>query len=201
MTFINVRLPTQVEINAVRREREPVDIVKTDGGFEVRNVRHAQGLFEYDISFPAGGYDGTIIAAVKDMFKASRGGLYAFRFRDWDPENNLLTDEVIGTGTGAQTAFQITKTWTVGGQSQVRNITRPVSSFTVKKDDVTAVSGYSIDYATGILTFSVAPSNGVVVSVSGVYDIPVRFDLTFQATGMASFMEHIDTLTLIEVKE
>jgi uncharacterized protein (TIGR02217 family) len=190
-----------VEINAVRREREPVEIVKTDGGHEVRNVRHAQGLFEYDISFPTGDYDGTIIAAVKDMFKASRGGLYAFRFRDWDPENHLLTDEVIGTGNGSETEFQITKTWTVGGQSQVRNITRPVSPLTVKKDGVTTGSGYSIDYATGILTFDVAPANAVVVSVSGTYDIPVRFDLTFQATGLASFLEHIDTLTLIEVKE
>lgn len=201
MTFINVRLPLQVEINAVRREREPVEIVKTDGGYEVRNVRHAQGLYEYDVSFPAGDYDSTTIAAVKDMFKASRGGLYAFRFRDWDKENNTLTDEVIGTGNGVKTAFQITKTWTVGGQSQVRNVTRPVSSYTVKKDGVTAVSGYSIDYSTGILTFTSAPANGVVVSVSGVYDIPVRFDLTFQATGMASFLEHIDTLTLLEVKE
>jgi uncharacterized protein (TIGR02217 family) len=201
MSFINVRLPTQVEINAVRREREPVEIVTTDAKFEVRNVRHAQGLFEYDISFPTQDYDGTIIAAVKDMFKASRGGLYAFRFRDWDPENHLLSDEVIGTGTGALTTFQITKTWTVGGQSQVRNITRPVSALTVKVNSVTQVSGYSIDYATGILTFSVAPANGLSVSVSGTYDIPVRFDLTFQATGLASVLEHIDTLTLLEVKE
>lgn len=200
MTFINVRLPTQVEINAVRRETEPVDIVKTDGGFEVRNARHATGLFQYDVSFPAGDYDGTIIKAVKDMFKASRGGLYPFRFRDWDPENHLLTNEVIGTKNGSQTAFQITKTWTVGGQSQVRNITRPVSPLTVKLDGVTTGSGYSIDYATGILTFS-SGAGSQVVSVSGVYDIPVRFDLSFQATGMASFLEHIDSLTLVEVKE
>jgi uncharacterized protein (TIGR02217 family) len=200
MTFINTRLPTQVEINAVRREREPVDIVKTDGGYEVRNARHATGLFEYELTYPTAGYSDTVSKAVKDMFKASRGGLYPFRFRDWDPENNTLTDEVIGTKNGSQTAFQIIKTWTVGGQSQVRRITRPVSPLTVKLDGVTTGSGYSIDYATGILTFS-SGAGSQVVSVSGTYDIPVRFDLTFQATGLASFLEHIDGLTLIEVKE
>ena len=200
MTFINTRLPQEVEIGAVRREREPIDIVTTDGGFEVRNARHSQGLFEYEISFPHGAYDASVSVAVKDMFKASRGGLYAFRFRDFDSENNTLEDEVIGTGDDSTTAFQITKTWTVDGQSQIRNITRPVSPLTVKKDGVT-VGGYSIDYATGILTFVSAPTAGEVITVSGSYDIPVRFDLTYEATGRTGFLEHIDRLTLIEVKE
>lgn len=201
MSFINERLPTQVEINAVRREREPVDIVKTDGGYEVRNVRHSQGLYEYEISFPTGDYDASVSVSVKNMFKASRGGLYPFRFRDWDSENNTLTDELIGTGNGTATVFQITKTWTVGGQSQVRNITRPVPAFTVKVNDVTLGSGYSINYATGIITFTSPVTNAHTIKVSGVYDIPVRFDLTFEATGLTGFLEHIDRLTLVEVKE
>lgn len=201
MTFIDSRLPQQVEINAVRREREPVDVVRTDGGFEVRNVRHAQGLFEYDVSFPPDGFEASVTEVVYAMWRASRGGLYAFRFRDWDPKNNTLTDEVIGTGDGTTTAFQITQTHTIGGVSSVRNITRPVAAFTVKKDGVVQGSGYSIDYSTGILTFTAAPALDVEISVSGTYDIPVRFDLTFEATGMASFLEHIETLTLIEVKE
>ena len=201
MTFINERLPQQVEIRAVRREREAVEVVKTDGGHEVRNLRHSQSLFEYEVSFPPGAYDNTVTQAVYDMWRASRGGLYAFRFRDWDSKNNTLSDEVIGTGDGTNKVFQITQTHTVGGVSSVRNITRPVSPFTVKKDGVTTGSGYSIDYATGILTFTTAPAADVVVSVSGLFDIPVRFDMTYEATGMASFLEHIDTMTLLEVKE
>lgn len=201
MTFINERLPQSIETNAKRTEREPVEIVTTDGGFEVRNVRHAQALFEYDITFNPNGYTDTDQEAVYAMWRASRGGLYAFRFRDWDPKNNTLTDEVIGTGNGSQTAFQITQTFTVGGVSSVRNITRPVSPLTVKKDGVTAVSGYSIDYSTGILTFTSAPANGVVVSVSGLFDIPVRFDLTLEGTGLFAHLEQYDSIHLIEVKE
>lgn len=201
MSFIDQRLPQSIENNARRTENEPVEIVRTDGGFEVRNVRHAQGTFEYDIDFGPNEYEEDDQAAVYAMWRASRGGLYAFRFRDWDPKNNTLTDEVIGTGDGSTTTFQITQTFTVGGVSSVRNITRPVSSFTVKKDGVTVVSGYSINYATGVLTFTVAPANAVVVSVSGTFDIPVRFDLSLEATGLYSHLEQFETIHLIEVKE
>lgn len=200
MTFIDARLPEEVEINATRRETEPgTSIVKTDGGFEVVNIRHAQNELAYDISYPTSDYDGSIAVSVKEMWKASRGGI-AFRFRDWDPINSVLDDEVIGTKDGTTTAFQITKTWTVGGQSQVRNITRPVSPLVVKLNGVVQASGYSIDYSTGILTFS-SGTGTQEISVSGVYDIPVRFDGGYSATGLAAFLEHIDNLTLIEVKE
>lgn len=203
MTFIDARLPEQVEINAVRRENEAVEVVRTDGGHEVRNLRHAQPMIEYEVSFPTGGFDATVTEAVYAMWRASRGGLYAFRFRDWDSKNSTLTDEVIGTGDGAETEFQIARTHTVGGVSAVRNITRPASDETwlVKFDGVTQGSGYTMDYDTGLITFDSAPGVDVVVSVTGVYDIPVRFDMTYEATGLASFMEHIEALTLMEVKE
>lgn len=201
MTFINERLPQSIENSAKRIEREPVEVVRTDGGFEVRNVRHAQGLFEYDIDFGPNEYEETDQEAVYAMWRASRGGLYAFRFRDWDPKNNMLTNEVIGTGDGSDLTFQITQTFTVGGVSSVRNITRPVSPMTVKKDGVTVGSGYSIDYATGILTFVAAPANGVVVSVTGEFDIPVRFDMTLEATGLYAHLEQFETIHLVEVKE
>lgn len=201
MSFIDQRLPQQVEIGAVRRERAMHEIVTTDGGHEVRNARHAQDVFEYDISFPTGEFSGTIIAEVKAMVKASRIGLYAFRFRDWDTENNTLTDEQVGTGDGSETEFQIKKTWTVGGISAERIITRPVSPLTVKLNGVTQGGGYSINYATGLLTFTSAPAAAAVIAVSGFYDIPVRFDLSYEATGVTGWLEHIDRLTLIEVKE
>lgn len=200
MTFIDQRLPQEVEINAVRRETEPgTTIVKTDSGHEVVNIRHAQNLLAYDIGYPTSDFDGSIAVAVKEMWKASRQGI-AFRFRDWDPINSVLEDEVIGTKDGVTTAFQITKTWTVGGQSQVRNITRPVSPLVVKLDGVVTGSGYTIDYATGILTFSSATGTQEI-SVSGLYDIPVRFESGFEATALASFLEHIESLSLIEVRE
>lgn len=201
MSFINQRLPQQVEIGAVRRVRAFHDVVKTDGGFEVRNARHAWDSFEYEISFAVGEFEDSVISEVYDFVMASRVGLIPFRFRDWDTKNNTLTAEVIGTGDTVEDTFQIKKTWTVGGISSVRNITRPVSPMSVYLNAVLQSSGYTIDYDTGIITFTSPPGSGVAISVTGNYDIPVRFDFSYGATGETGWLEHIDTLTLVEVKE
>lgn len=203
MTFINTRLPTDVETNARRIEDELIDVVRTDGGYEVRNARHSQALYSYEIDFGPRDYDEETQADVYEMWRASRGGLYAFRFRDWDTKNSTLTDEVIGTGDGSDTTFQITQTFTVGGVSAVRNITRPVSAFVVKVNDVTKATpgDYSINYDTGLVTFTSPPANGHSIKVSGVFDIPVRFDLQIAARGLFSHLEQYETIRLVEVKE
>lgn len=201
MTFIDQRLPEEIEIGCVRRENADHDISKTDGGYEVRNARQSQDLLAYDVSFPTGEFAGTIIAAVKAMVKASRIGLYAFRLRDWDPDMHQLTLEPFGTGNAVTTAFQLKKSWTVAGVTASRKITRPVSALQIFKDGVLQVSGYSVNYSTGIVTFSPAPGNGVIVQATGLFDIPARFDLHYSATAPTAWLEHIDTLQIIEVRE
>ncbi len=201
MAFIDQHLPEEIELNAVRREIEDLEIVTTDGGFEVRNAHQAQNHLEYELAYPPAEFSGEKIAAVKALFRASRGGLHFFPFHDWDDEFHTLDDEVIGIGDGAQTQFQVTKTWTVGGQSQSRKITRPANPLTVKKDGVTQTTGFSVSYTTGIVTFSPAPANGVVISVDGSFDVAVRFDPTMEATAITGWLEHIETLRLIEIKE
>lgn len=201
MTFIDQRLPEEIELGCVRRERADHDIVTTDGGYEVRNARQSQDLLHYELSFPPGEFDGAIIEAVKAMVKASRIGLYGLRLRDWDSDMHALSLEPFGTGDGVTTAFQLKKSWTVGGVTASRKITRPVSALQIFKDGVLQVSGYSVNYSTGIVTFTGAPANGVIVQATGLFDIPVRFDMNYSATALTGWLEHIDTLTLIELRE
>lgn len=197
--FINTRLSENVELGATRIEDDDIEITRTDGQWEVRNARHSQGLLEFNISFPTGEFADDVIASVKSMFKVARKSLHAFRFRDWT--DYQLTDEEIGTGDGATVVFQIVKSWTVGSDTHSRKITRPVTPMVVKKDGVVEMSGYAIDYATGILTYSVAPAIGAVITVTGEFDIPVRFDTAMGSTGVTGWLEHLDTLTLVEVRE
>ena len=199
MTFLNQRLPTNVELGAIRHDDEDIEIVTTDGGWEVRNARQSQSLLRFDISFPASRRDDADYLAVIAMFKAARKSLHTFRFRDWS--NYQLDEEVIGTGDGTTTAFQVKQSWTVDGVTHGRNITRPVSPLSVYKDGVLQGSGYSINYTTGVLTFTAAPALGVEISVSGEFDIPVRFETPMQSTGLNKYLEHIDTLTLKEDRE
>lgn len=202
MSFVDILFPERVSINSVRREVEDTEIVTTLGGFETRNIATAQSIFEYEIAVTPGDYDDETIEAVHALYKVCRGKTHGFRFRDWDPKNSSLENEVIGTGNGTQTAFQITKSWTLDGQTHSRKVTRPVADgFKVFKNNLVQGSGFTVDYDTGIITFTSAPANGHPIAVSGYYDIPVRFANDLQATGMASFLEQYDSIVLREIRE
>jgi len=199
MAFITTRLPMEVEIGATRRDVEDIGVVTTDGGWEVRNARAAQSLMEYDISFPMSLRTGSIYLQVLAMYKAARGQLHGFLFRDW--ANYQLTAANIGTGNGVTTAFQIVQKWTAGSETHSRKITRPVSAIGVYKAGVLQVSGYSVSYSTGIVTFTSAPLAAVAITVTGEFDVPVRFDTPLETLGYSSELEHIETMTLREVRE
>jgi uncharacterized protein (TIGR02217 family) len=85
--------------------------------------------------------------------------------------------QLIGQGDGATKTFQLVKTYASGGEVETRVITKPVPG-TVKiyRDGVEAVSGWSVNTATGLVTFNVAPASGVQVTADFEFDVPVRFD-------------------------
>jgi uncharacterized protein (TIGR02217 family) len=110
-------------------------------------------------------------------------------FRLFDHIDNQATGQTIGVGNGSQTVFQLARTYTIGGRSYVRNITKPITSSvvnyrgfalsnTVKTylNGTLQTSGWSVDYTTGLVTFTSAPSNSVVVTADCQYHYPVRFD-------------------------
>lgn len=199
MSLLTSRLPTNVEVNAVRRDVEDIEIVTTDGLWEVRNARHSQSLREWDISFPTGTYSGTTIAAVIAMYKAARGALYPFRFKD--PIDNSATLEAFGTGDGVTATFQLRKNYTVGSDTHLRTITRPVSAISIYKAGVLQSSGYTVNYDTGSVLFSSIPGAAAALTWSGSFDVPVRFDTDLESTALDIRLMHIDTLTLKEIRE
>ena len=56
-------------------------------------------------------------------------------------------------------------------------VTKPAPG-TVKiyRDGIEAVSGWSVNTATGLVTFTTAPAVGVQVTADVDFDVPVRFD-------------------------
>jgi uncharacterized protein (TIGR02217 family) len=46
----------------------------------------------------------------------------------------------------------------------------------VYRDGVEATSGWSVNTATGLVTFTTAPASGVQVTADFEFDIPARFD-------------------------
>lgn len=83
MTDLAMTLPKQVEQGAVRIDGWEVEVVETDGGYEVRNLRHANNKRRYEVSFPTSKRDDAIYQAVLGMWAAAKGKLYSFQFTDW----------------------------------------------------------------------------------------------------------------------
>jgi uncharacterized protein (TIGR02217 family) len=70
--------------------------------------------------------------------------------------------QLLGTGDGAQTQFQLVKHYPSGSVIEVRTISKPVAG-TVKVylDGMEQLSGWSVDTTTGLVTSGTAPGLGV----------------------------------------
>jgi len=175
MSFHDVRLPVDVERGAKGGPGFNTGVSQLASGKEQRNINWAQQRCAYDISYGIGSQQ--LYRQILNFFYIRRGRAYGFRFKDW--ADYTLTEENIGTGNGVLTAFQITKTYSDAGGSYVRNIYKPVSgTIQVYKAGVlqTLTTHYTINHSTGVITFVVAPTGGQAITVTGEFDVPVRFD-------------------------
>ena len=147
--------------------------------------------------------DRTQMDAVRAFFINMRGMACGFRFKDW--RDYTITDEVIGTGDGATTVFQITKTYTSGAENYVRDLLKIVdTSYLVYVDGVLQTEGggndYTIDINTGLITFNAAPASSLDVTVTCEFDVPVRFDTDYMNPAEDGFTtESWGSLPVIEV--
>ncbi len=142
---------------------------------------------------------------ILSFYLAREGGLHGFRFKDWaDFSTEALTwkgtaafgDEIIGTGDGTTTQFQLVKRYTNGSVTRVRNLEKPVSG-TVKSGvaGVSKTEGvhFTVDHTTGTVTYASAPTLGQQVTAGCQFDVPAHFapgaDALLSIT-MESFYAH-----------
>lgn len=114
---------------------------------------------------------------------ARKGRAYGFRFKDWT--DYKATAQALGTGDGTTKAFQLVQSYTSGVGSETRTITKPVlGTVAPYLGGIKQTSGWSINTATGVLTFTVAPAQGVDVTADFEFDVPVRFDTDSMAVSV-----------------
>lgn len=113
-----------------------------------------------------------------------------------------FNDQVIGTGTGALTTFQLSKTYGSIYSPYTREITKPVAG-TVKigVNGVNQPSGWTVNTVTGIVTFAVAPANGHTVTAGYEFDVPVRFNTDFLEIDLSAFEAgNIPDIPIVEIR-
>lgn len=184
MSFHEVSLPLPFALGASGGLERRVDIVSLGSGRETRNTPWAHGRRRYDI----GGAVRTLdqLHELIGFFEARRGRLHGFRFRDpFDhkscaPKQPVSAlDQALGVGDGANSAFQLVKTYGAGETAYTRTIAKPVagSVLVAVAGQALAPGAFSVATDTGLVTLATPATVGAAVTAGFLFDTPVRFDV------------------------
>jgi uncharacterized protein (TIGR02217 family) len=183
MAFDEIQLPLKVGFGATGGPLFSTEVITIDGGYERRNQNWSQARRRYDAR--TGVRSVTDAALLSAFFHARAGRARGFRLKDWSDFSSAADgtstpnweDQIIGTGDGGTIAFQLVKNYGSGGATHRRAIQKPVNgSVIIGVDGVQQLTGWSVNAATGIVTFAGPPATGETVTAGFLFDVPVRFD-------------------------
>jgi uncharacterized protein (TIGR02217 family) len=209
MAFHEVRFPANLSFGSIGGPERRTDVVTLANGFEERNTPWAHSRRRYDAGAGMRSLDD--IEALVAFFEARRGRMHGFRWKDWSDYKSCLpsgtvgfADQVIGNGDGARTSFQLIKTYRSGFEDYARPVKKPVTGTVrvgVQGDPQIETIHYTLDLATGVVTFLTAPDVGVEVTAGFEFDVPVRFDTDLIQVSVASFQAgEVPSVPVIEVR-
>jgi uncharacterized protein (TIGR02217 family) len=206
MAFDNVRFPTAISRGSHGGPERRTDVIATASGREERNARWANSKRRYNAGFGVKSLDD--IHAVVAFFEERRGKLHAFRWKDYADYKSCFasatpsaTDQVIGSGTGLATSFQLVKKYGSGVRDYSRTITAPVAGTIKVAVNGVATSLFSTNLLTGVVTLTVAPALNAVVTAGFEFDVPVRFDTDAIQIHLQHFNAgQIPDIPLVEVR-
>lgn len=198
--------------------RWSTSITMVDSGAEQVNQRWEHPLHRYNL--PEAVREQDVFEGIRDHWLVMRGPVHTWPFRDpldfasvaLNAPNTVPVvtglDQIIGTGDGAATVFQLKKTYTRGVQTYTRFIYHPiVSSVIVTVAGVNPLTfsppmTHTVNRLTGEITFSYAPAPGQIVRAGYLFDVEVRFesddafDGIVRTYGLGGFAD----ITLVEVR-
>ena len=197
MAFIETpRFPDNISYGSSGGPKYNTTVITVNSGYEYNNINWDQARHYYDVAMGVRSMEE--LSDLVSFFHITRGKGHHFRYKDWADylscdlnQTPTPTDQVFGVGDGLTTAFQLVKTYDLGGGTiNQRDIKKPVNTTilialdtvlqtedtytgTVSNND----NDYWIDYTTGIVTFNSAPPWSVSITWGGEFDVPCRFDV------------------------
>jgi uncharacterized protein (TIGR02217 family) len=196
MAFFEVEFPRKLSYAMTGGAMFSTSVNMGFSGFEQRNRNWntARGKWQVMVSSQQNGSGVVTDFDLLRNFHLVVGGM-ADAFRLFEPTDFSISlaagTGILTPGTGAQTIFQLTKSYKIAGRTYVRNITKPITTsvkdyqgnaltntIVVYVNGVAKTLGvdYTLDYTTGKITFTVAPANGAVVAADCQFHWPVRFN-------------------------
>ena len=158
--------PYDISFNSVGSTRFATDVIMVDSGDDQRTQRWDQPLMEFDVAYGVRTMEQ--LHALISFFRAMRGRLYAFNYRDPVDHSSTLAvaiearapplptpfDQLIGAGDGVTFTFPLSKTYTTpsGLSNQKRLITRPDLTTVRVALKGSEISNWSASGDTGVVT-------------------------------------------------
>jgi uncharacterized protein (TIGR02217 family) len=209
MAFHEERFPANLSFGSIGGPERRTEVVTLANGHEERNAPWAHSRRRFDAGAGMRSLDD--VEALVAFFEARGGRLHGFRWKDWSdykscrPSGTVaFDDQVIGRGDGETRTFQLSKSYRSGQEAYVRPIRKPVIGtilIGVQGDPQVEAVHYTVDAATGAVTFGTPPDAGVVVTAGFEFDVPVRFDTDLIQTSVASFQAgDMPSVPVIEVR-
>jgi uncharacterized protein (TIGR02217 family) len=199
--FHDVRLPQDIEQGAMGGPGFYTNVTSISSGAEQRTIGWDRARLKWQLGY--GIQNKEDYATILAFFYAREGRAYGFRFKDFS--DYQVDGSVFGTGDGSNRVFRLVKQYTSGDITKDRIITHP--SAVVLKADGVVIDNLTYDIEDfGIIRFhpGQAPANGAVLTWTGEFDVPVRFDVDdFNITLSALAAGEItnNALPIIELRE
>lgn len=199
--FSEQRMPLPISLRSSGGPQWNTSIVRVDSGYEQRNEPWAQDLGSWDVgSFVTTNAE---MATVLAFYNSVRGRLVAWRFHD--PKDYQALDQLLGTGDGVQTTYQLTKTYGTDASAYTKIIRKPVvgtSRITVAGVLQVEGTAYTLDTTTGVITFLAGhiPAAGQAVRWSGEFDKPARFDVDHLSMSFDDLIYARLSIPVVEVR-
>jgi uncharacterized protein (TIGR02217 family) len=209
MSFLETpRFPDNIAYGSQGGPGYNTRIIDYGAGYEQRDIMWEYVKHEYDVAYGIRNIDD--LYTVASFFHAVKGRGHGFRYKDHlDYKSCDIEDTIAATdqnclpavGDGAEDEFQLIKTYTSGALSTIRYITKPVSgTVVVALNGVPQGSGWSVNTATGIITFASPPGGSVTVKAGYEFDVPVRFDIDKLSVVYADYETGETSIPIIELK-
>jgi len=204
MAFFETEFPTAVSFLA---QGGPVFSTTVNEGFSGgeqrnRNWQLTRGEWTIDLSFKPIDY----FEQAHAFFLNVGGMADSFRFKDH--KDFQAVGQIIGLGNGANTTFQLTKTYVSGNRQYVRPITKPITSAITDfqgnslPDTVRIYIGsvlqvlnsdYTVDETTGIVTFLAGHIPVLTSPQTHIFaDCEFHYPVRFMSDALSAQLEESD---------
>jgi uncharacterized protein (TIGR02217 family) len=208
MSFHHVVFPEAISYGSSGGPSFPVRVLEKDSGQEERISARQNPRHTFDVSKGVQSHEELFL--VRQFYLARGGMANGFLYKDYSdftsnptnggfPDDQGTEDQLIGTGNGSNTQFQLIKTYTSGPSSYVRKIQKPIASSVRVWVNGVEVFGFTVNETTGGVTLAAAPANGHLVKASFKFYVPVRFADETLNQSIDSFGDGSMQIPLIEL--